>query len=318
MYNKRFNYILVGLFVTAMLVAATISVVTLSGRTGPAQRYFVSLDNVADIRFGTQVRFEGFPIGQVERITPGDPVSGGRFRVEVSIAEGWQIPADSIARIGSPGFLGAKTLDITSGRATDAIAPGGEIASGAPADMFALFASTAAQIGDLNERNIKPLLETLQSLASTVDRDTPRITRQLATFTERLNQSLVPIQQILNQDNVEAIRRTLVNTEATTQTLAQASKDLTGTLKRVDNMAANLDRLVEANDSDVDQSLKNLQYTLSSVARTIDTIVYNLEGTARNMNEFSRLIRTNPGLLLDGTPREAVSPAKATQESSKR
>ncbi len=40
--------------------------------------------------------------------------------------------------------------------------------------------------------------------------------------------------------------------------------------------------------------------------------MHNLEGTTRNMNEFSRLIRQNPGLLLDSTPREAVSPARAT------
>ncbi len=44
------------------------------------------------------------------------------------------------------------------------------------------------------------------------------------------------------------------------------------------------------------------------------SIVHNLEGTTRNMNEFSRLIRQNPGLLLDGTPRQAVSPARAPRE----
>ena len=77
MYNNRTNYILVGCFVIAMIVAAAGSVAVLTGRTGPTDRYFLSLDNVADIKFGTQVRFEGFPVGQVER--EEIPVRGSCF-----------------------------------------------------------------------------------------------------------------------------------------------------------------------------------------------------------------------------------------------
>jgi phospholipid/cholesterol/gamma-HCH transport system substrate-binding protein len=36
----------------------------------------------------------------------------------------------------------------------------------------------------------------------------------------------------------------------------------------------------------------------------------NLDGASRNMSEFSRLIRQNPGLLLGGSPREETSPAR--------
>ena len=76
--------------------------------------------------------------------------------------------------------------------------------------------------------------------------------------------------------------------------------------------AGNIDALIEYNKDNVDQSLKDIQYTVSAVSATVDSIVHNLEGTTRNMNEFSRMIRQNPGLLLDGTPRQAVSPARAT------
>ncbi|MBF0335661.1 MAG: hypothetical protein HQL40_18810, partial [Alphaproteobacteria bacterium] len=39
-------------------------------------------------------------------------------------------------------------------------------------------------------------------------------------------------------------------------------------------------------------------------SRNIDSIVYNLDGMSRNMHEFSRLLRQNPGLLLSGARRD--------------
>ena len=74
----------------------------------------------------------------------------------------------------------------------------------------------------------------------------------------------------------------------------------------IERMVANLDGVVDANSDDLDRSLKDAHHTLSAIARNVDTLVHNLDGAARNMNEFSRLIRQNPGLLLNGTPREEV------------
>ncbi len=325
MYNNRANYILVGCFVAAMIVAAVGSIAVLTGRTGPTDRYFVSLGNVADIKFGTQVRFEGFPVGQVERIEAGEQPGPGRFRIEISVKQGWRIPVDSVTRIGSSNFLGAKTLDIESGHAVETVALGGDIPSAAPSDMFTAMRGAASQLTSLSEGTVKPLLGTLHSLVSTFNRDTPRITDELVTFTRRLNESLTPIQAILADENVQAIRRTIENTESTTQTIAGASQTIAGasqdlalSMNRLLNMTANLDALVDASDTDVEQTLKDLRYTLAAMARSVDTIVYNFDGTARNMNEFSRLIRNNPAVLLGSTPREAVSEAKVSQPEDTR
>jgi phospholipid/cholesterol/gamma-HCH transport system substrate-binding protein len=47
--------------------------------------------------------------------------------------------------------------------------------------------------------------------------------------------------------------------------------------------------------------MEDLRYTLQSVARHVDAVAQNLEATSRNLNEFSRVIRQNPGVLLDGS-----------------
>ena len=311
MYSKRINYLLVGSFAVAMLVAAVIAVATLAGRTGPTDRYYVLLDNVTDIKYGTQVRFEGFPVGQIEHIEAAELGAGKRFRLEISVVEGWRMPIDSVARIGNSSFLAAKTLDIQSGESDELAAPGAQIASARPDDMFSTMRAAAGQLTALSEGNIKPLLAALQTLVSTVNADTPVITRELTSFTQNLNASLVPIRAILADENIQAIARALANTESATETLAKASDDLALAMSKLNHIATNLDDLVEANDTAVEQTLKDLQYTLATVASSVDTIVHNFDGAARHMNEFSRLIRNNPGVLLGGTPREAVSEAKA-------
>jgi phospholipid/cholesterol/gamma-HCH transport system substrate-binding protein len=131
MRKHNTNYVIVGLFIVAMVAGALASATLLAGRTGARDSYYTLLDNVADVAFGTQVRYDGYPIGQVDEIVPVAEGARMRFRVKVSIDRGWRIPADSVARIGSTSFLAAKTVDIQSGLAEAAIATGGEIPSGA-------------------------------------------------------------------------------------------------------------------------------------------------------------------------------------------
>ena len=312
MYKQKINYVLIGFFVTAMLSAGVGAIALLAGRTGPVDRYFIVLDNVADVKFGTQVRYEGYPVGQVEDITPVVEGAGMEFRVGISIQPGWRVPSDSVARIGSSSFLAAKTIDIDRGESQVAVALGERIASAPPFDIFAAITATASEFSGLSRGKLTPLLETLQSLAETVEGGAPRILDELTAFTESLNDTIEPLQQSLAQRNIDAVQNSILNVEETTDNLAAISRDLIKTMVKVDNLAGNLDRLLEDNKGNVDQSLKDLQYTLSAVSATVDSVVHNLEGTTRNMNEFSRMIRQNPGLLLDGTPRKAVSPARAT------
>jgi phospholipid/cholesterol/gamma-HCH transport system substrate-binding protein len=257
------------------------------------------------------VRYEGYPIGQVEGITPIIDGPGMKFRLDVSIRQGWRIPTDSVARIGNSNFLAAKTLDIESGRSPVTVEVGQQITAEAAIDVFATLTETATEFTSLSRERMTPLLATLQSLAETIEGDAPRVSRELIAFAEGLNETLMPIQEILSDENLLAVKNILSNVDEAAVTMNDIGRDLSKTMVKVDSLATNLDRLIENNRDDVDQTLKDVRYTLSAIASTVDTIVHNLDGTARNMNEFSRLIRQNPGLLLDGTPRKAVSPARA-------
>lgn len=302
MRKHNLNYVVVGLFVTAMVLAAVVSVTLLAGRGGVRDGYFTVLDNVADVGFGTQVRFEGYPVGQVERITPLAAGAGMRFRVELSIDRGWRLPADSVARIGNTSVLSAKTVDIESGRSETAIARGGEIPGRAAADVFSAMAGVAAQLGDLGR-----LVGTLTKLAETLEQRAPGLVDRTAGLIAHLDASAEALSQILSSGNVRSVQGMVGNAEQASRTLMTTSRELAATMAKVDRLIAGLDGLVARNSSGLDRSLRDMEHTLGSVAQNIDSMIHNLDTSSRNISEFSRLIRQNPGLLLGGTPREEVS-----------
>ena len=329
MKNQKLNYGIVGLFVIAMLAAAVVSGIALTGQTSAKHSYYVVFDNVADVRFGTQVRYEGFPVGQVEDIGPETEDGTTRFLLEISIDKDWPIPADSIARIGSSTFLGAKTVEIQRGSSETPVVPGERIASGAPADMFAAMSSVAGEFGDLSRDSLRPLLARMSAMIESantlIDEDltaflgslklvaadvrdrVPEITGELKAFTENLNNTMGSVQRVLSDKNIKSVESLVQNIEAVSGEFLQISADVQGTLDQVTAVIADLDRIIEANEGKVGAMLDDSRYTLHSIAQNIDAINHNLSGTARNMNEFSRLIRQNPGLLLGGSPREEDS-----------
>jgi phospholipid/cholesterol/gamma-HCH transport system substrate-binding protein len=332
MRNHKLNYAAVGGFVVAMLVALVAAVSALTGRTGPTDDYFLVLDNVADVKFGTQVRYEGYPIGQVERIVPISAEGGMRFRLEVTVKEGWRLPEDSLARVGASSLLAAKTIDIESGRSANLIKPGSEIPSAPPVDMFSLVANVAGEFSDLNREGLKPFVEdlrlvarqlrttlstdiaelvaSLNSIAHTVDGKAGPIGSSLETAARRLADSSDNLNKILSSENAVSLRRSVANFETVSQNIALTSRELETTRRKVDKLLGEVDSIIVANRDNVDKSLTNARHALRSIAETIDSVMSNLDGASRNMSEFSRLIRQNPGLLLGGSPREETSPAR--------
>ena len=79
-------------------------------------------------------------------------------------------------------------------------------------------------------------------------------------------------------------------------------KNMDTALVTMNSILADIDDMVMNEESDALVTVRQARYVAESVARHIDSINQNMEGAARNMYEFSRQIRQNPGLLLGGTP----------------
>lgn len=319
MKDSRINYVMVGGFVLAMLVSLVAVVAVLTGRTGSTQSYYTRLSNVAGIKYGTKVTYEGFPVGQVERILPLREGNATAFRLELSIANDWQIPKDSLARVAASGLLAAVTLDIRAGTSSDMLPPGGDIPSGPAANIFAAMADVAGQITDLNQNALKPLMFSLNQqvgiLGAMLEKHAPDLLANLLTVTQDLAAKTPRITA-----DVERMTGTLsgkVVTEAnaarvgqTLENVAQLSAGLQDSRQKLDKVLVALDKSIAGNQDNIDQSLKDLRHTLQSVARSIDSVTYNLDGTTRNLHEFSRQVRDNPGVLIGGTKRGEDGPGR--------
>lgn len=316
MKSYKWNYSLVGLFVAAMITALIASLIWISDRTGPTDSYVITFDNVSEIKVGTVISYQGYPVGQVAVITPMIENSAYQFHLTADIKKGWKIPVDSVARIASSGVLSGKRVDISAGRSPQFLSPGSMVRSGASADIFAAFNRIAGDIGDLKDNALVPLVSkigmavdklsgetsenlaelfgSLNSIAGEIDKQTPQIIGDVSSVTGKVNN------QLLSAENIGDVQKILEQINQASLGADQAIADVKSASQQLNNLTKKVQEIVEKNSGNVDRSVANLEYILRTVSANIDTISSNLEGTSRNMNEFSRLIRQNPGLLLSG------------------
>lgn len=298
MKDARINYAVVGAFVIVMLAALGVSIALLTGRTGATDPYYAVFTNVTGVKYGTKVTYEGFVVGQVEDIEPIRGQTDTRFKVSLSIREGWAVPADSVVRVAASGILAAVSIDIKGGTSNQMLRPGSQIASGPSANMFAVMNDVAGQVADLNQNALKPLLATVtkqvESLGGLLEQQAPEIMANLLAITgdvQRMSGRLET--RVVNDANAALMSQSVGD-------IAELTAGLKDSRHRLDTMLGSLDGVVTGNRDEMAAAVKDLRYSLQAVSRNIDSITYNLESTTRNFHEFSRQLRDNPGLLIGG------------------
>ena len=177
MKRDNVNYVAVGVVVLAAFVVLMVALAMITGRSGPSAAYYTHYHNVAGLRFGAPVFYEGFRIGQVGSIAPDRDANGIRYKVELNVRKDWPIPKDSIARMTSTGLLADVAVGIVEGKAREIAAPGTELTGAENADIFSAVNELAAQMTDLTRNQIAPLLKNLSehvdSIAGIIDKNTP-------------------------------------------------------------------------------------------------------------------------------------------------
>lgn len=295
MREARRNYFVTGAFVLSMLVVLVLWLALLAGRTGASDRYEVHFEDVMGLSEGAEVRFQGYPVGLVERI---EPAAEGGFVLELAVKRGWQIPEDSVARITTSGLLSSLVVNVETGVAARALASGDRIASAEGADLFAELGTLAGDLSSL-VRRVDPAVESLAE-------DLPEILSEVRAFVARLGQSAARIQALLSEENTGRIEAILTDVGTASSNLATLSAELGRTQGRIDAVLARVEGIVARGGPEFEAALVDLHDSLDAVARHADAIAYNLEATSRNLNEFSGQLRRNPSVLLRGRDEEAA------------
>ena len=171
MKSDRTNYIIVGGFVMLMLAGIVVSVAMLSGRTGATDTYYTSYEDVTGLKFGSQVLYMGFPVGQVEEIFPELDDGTMVFRLELALTsrfKDWKVPSDSVAQMKSAGLLSAMAIDIRAGESRSWLQPDDFIPGLAATDIFAAVSDTANAFKRLTETRLEPLLTNLDEYIDSI------------------------------------------------------------------------------------------------------------------------------------------------------
>jgi phospholipid/cholesterol/gamma-HCH transport system substrate-binding protein len=106
---------------------------------------------------------------------------------------------------------------------------------------------------------------------------------------------------LLKPQNIEHIDSMIASADQAAANLVELSKGLEQTRATLNQSIQKIDKMVDSNTGNVDEAMRSFRYTLDTLARYVDDIAHNADTTARNMAEFSRSIRENPGLLLGGS-----------------
>ncbi|NQZ99420.1 MAG: MCE family protein [Myxococcales bacterium] len=294
MRDERRNYVVVGGFVLLALAGLLAWVLLISGRTGAVDAYTISYENVMGLKSGTEILFEGYPVGLIQGIHPVLDDGRQRFRVDVSVQRGWRIPEDSLARITAPGLLSAFAIDIRGGASQRMLSPGDAIAGEEASNVL----DVVAGVNSVLVERIEPWLDEMSA-------GTLAISSNLEDFTKDLRGTMSRIDGLVNDDNIGRIEGILENLDGASGDISSIAGDLDDTLVIVEKLLTDLDVIVELNRDDLTQTVADARITLETISRYVESVAFNLDTTMRNMSEFSREIRENPALILRGTATDA-------------
>lgn len=309
MKQDNVNYLVVGIFVLSMLTLLLVVLFRITGNSAETDPYFVDYTNITGIDKGSPVTYGGYQIGQVDDILPRNVGGKTQYRLELGLKTGWKIPSDSIARIISPGLLSDELIDIAEGKSPTYVKPNGVIQGQDSINMMATLNTVAYEIKDLSDNSIKPLINNLSrhvdAIGSGLNTSIPTVTASINRLLDNLNSSANELAELLNEQNQQHLAHAFENADIISQNLSTLAEGFNNTHTQLERLLDNSNQILTNNSADIRQSVLDLRNSLEIISDNINAIIYNLEGTSRNFNEFSRQIRDNPAVLLNGkAPRD--------------
>jgi len=306
MKQDNINYFAVGLFVIGAMLVLLVALYHITGRGADADDYYVEIKNVAGIRTGSPVTYAGFEIGQLIDMEPVRTNGQTRYRLRLSVRSGWPIPVDSVAQIVTPSLLGEKQVDIAEGQSTQFLKVGDTLNGKESADMFVLVEQISNEFQKLSEQGLKPLLKTLNvEIAGTL----PQLIKQTSTLLNNLNASATELQMLISSVDQKRIDKIFGNAQQATENLLAVSAKLDNAALEVDKLVATTSTMMDENNQDLRMSLLDLRTTMGVIEENMNSIMYNIDASSRNLNEFTRQLRDNPSVLLNSkAPQDTVKP----------
>jgi phospholipid/cholesterol/gamma-HCH transport system substrate-binding protein len=144
-----------GRFIIGAVVVAAVVFVVLGNANRLFDRsaeYTVHFTDVDGLKVDSPVRLGGLTVGSVKEIAFAGTLGDTRVLVKLKVGKEFasRVRSDSIARIGSRGLLGDKTVDITVGSDEGkAIESGAELVAGVGGDISSILRASSEVVGNV-------------------------------------------------------------------------------------------------------------------------------------------------------------------------
>ena len=305
----------VGLFVlvaAALLIATVLSVSGIfSGGNIPHRAYFKFAGGLGP---GATVRFGGMKAGSVRTIRV-DPEDSTRIEVDFNVAHDIPLKADSVAKITSLGALGDNYLELTTGTRKAALAAPGSVVRSVESFDFNDLGDMVAGLQPMVQQVLQKLNQRLDELQVTVAR-----TNDLLNDKNRasISASLGNVNSMLAEDRPK-VSATLDNVQKASTRLTPLVDDLKKTIAQANDALGHIDAVVLENRQDLRASVSELRTTLVNASAVMDqldrTLNYNtgnidqtLENVrviTQNLKELTETLKRRPYTLIRAdNPRE--------------
>ena len=312
--------VLTGLFL--LLGAATLTSWLYLQVVKPGQRasYFIFMEDVTGVRPGTEVRVNGFAVGQVSDIEPDLDIDKIVFRVDLVVDKIWPIPVDSTITIARDGLLSTPILELTPGRTDTPLVEGGRILT------IAAPPSITDQVSSLIEQQVAPTLrvftETITVLQAQIDENIPAIIEDARRMMSSSSRSVAALEgqidklaaglgdagevmsRLSDAGNAEQVEVLLDNLEQTTANLKEATVKLDEILETSREMVESSERILSENESAMRNTIQDTEFTMQSLSTSINVVLQNLERASQEIAALAGKINDNPSLILGSDAEE--------------
>jgi phospholipid/cholesterol/gamma-HCH transport system substrate-binding protein len=295
--NSRREQVWVGLFVlvaVGLLIGTVLSVAgTFSRGSMPHRTYFKFASGLEP---GARVRFGGMKAGSVQgvRVDPDDPT---RIEIDFNVARDIPLKTDSVAKISSLGLLGDNYLELTTGTRQAAAAAPGSVVRSAEAMSFSDIGDMVGNLQPQVRQVLDNLNQRLNELQVTVAR-----ANDLLSDRNRANISaaLGNVNSMLAEDRPK-VSATLTNVQNASAQLRPLLEDLKKAMAQANDALGHIDGVVLENRQDLRSSVVELRQTLLTASSAVDQLDRTLDYNADNIDQTLENLRVTSQHVRDLT-----------------
>jgi len=322
--DSRREQVWVGLFVLVAAALLVVTVFTLTGTWGQgAVLHRAYFKFAAGLQSGAIVRYGGMKAGRVDqvRVDPNDST-----RIELTFRMRPEIPVkeDSLAKISSLGALGDNYVEVTTGSPQSPLASPGSTLKSAEYIGLDEIEANINNLAPLAQNALKSLNQRLDELQVTIAR-----VNDLLNDSNRANlaATLADVRGML-EENRPKLSSTMRNLEAVSEKAKPLIDDFKKTIQDADTTLAHVDATLIENRADIRKSVEELRETLAGASALVDqlnrTVNYNSDNidetleniriSTDNLRELTDTIKRRPSTLVRGVKVKERKPGGGESE----